>query len=172
MKEGMDIVLARIDDRFIHGQVTVGWSQVLRPDRLVLANNEIAADSWQSRVYSSAAPPEIRVSVLSTSQTVAALKSSNTPLGRDETGILLVGSPSDMYFIHNHGTRLVEVNVGGMHFVEGKKEMLPYVYVDRQDLTAFRSLLSSGSRLSARQLPAGKETIIDLAMVEAMEDQF
>ena len=28
----MNLVLARIDDRFIHGQVTVGWGQRLQPD--------------------------------------------------------------------------------------------------------------------------------------------
>ena len=38
----MPVVLARIDDRLIHGQVTVGWSEQLRPDRILLANNAIA----------------------------------------------------------------------------------------------------------------------------------
>ena len=33
----MPVVLARIDDRLIHGQVTVGWSEQLRPDRILLA---------------------------------------------------------------------------------------------------------------------------------------
>ena len=32
----MNLVLARIDDRFIHGQVTVGWGQRLRPDLILL----------------------------------------------------------------------------------------------------------------------------------------
>ena len=35
----MPVILARIDDRLIHGQVTVGWSEALRPDRIILANN-------------------------------------------------------------------------------------------------------------------------------------
>jgi len=168
----MEILLARIDDRFIHGQVTVGWSQILRPDRIVLANNEIAADPWQGRVYSSAVPPGIRVSILSTSQTVAALKSPNETFGEDETGILLAGNPMDMYFIHRHGMNLARVNVGGMHYGEGKREMLPFVYVNKEELAVFNSFLTSGATLSAQQLPGGKETIIDQAMIDRVEVGF
>ncbi|NCQ36333.1 PTS sugar transporter subunit IIB, partial [bacterium] len=52
----MTVVLARVDDRLIHGQVTVGWCQHLHPDHLVLADNAVAADPWQSRVYASSVP--------------------------------------------------------------------------------------------------------------------
>ena len=61
----MGVVLARIDDRLIHGQVTVGWCQKLRPDRILLADNAIAADEWQSEIYRCSVPPSIAVSVLS-----------------------------------------------------------------------------------------------------------
>jgi mannose/fructose/N-acetylgalactosamine-specific phosphotransferase system component IIB len=168
----MKILLARIDDRFIHGQVTVGWSQKLRPDRIILANNEIAADPWQSRVYSSSVPPEIHVSVLGTSQTVAQLSSPNGPFGPRETGILLAGSPGDMHFIHRHGYYFPEVNVGGMHHATGKQEMLPFVYVDAEDLEVFRSFLVSGTRLIAQQVPDTKAAVIDLNMIEAMGARF
>jgi mannose/fructose/N-acetylgalactosamine-specific phosphotransferase system component IIB len=168
----MEIALARIDDRFIHGQVTVGWSQILRPDRIVLANNEIAADPWQGRVYKSAVPPGIRVSILSTSQAVAALKSPHESFGAGETGILLVGNPIDMYFIHRHGMNLARINVGGMHYTEGKREMLPFVYVNREELAVFRSFLSSGAVLSAQQLPGAKETLIDQTLIERTEEGF
>ena len=48
----MPVVLARVDDRLIHGQVTVGWSQQLNPDRILLANNAIAGDpEIPGRVY-------------------------------------------------------------------------------------------------------------------------
>ncbi len=167
----MKILLARIDDRFIHGQVTVGWSQKLRPDRIILANNEIAADEWQSRVYRSSVPPEIRVSILSASQTVADLTGGGHPGGEGEAGILLTGNPQDMLFVHRHGVPLAEVNVGGMHYQAGKQEMLPFVYVDRQDLAAFRSLVDSGARLSAQQVPGGRETVVDLDLIRALEEQ-
>ena len=44
----MNLVLARIDDRFIHGQVTVGWGLRLRPDLILLANDELKV-VWKLR---------------------------------------------------------------------------------------------------------------------------
>jgi PTS system mannose-specific IIB component len=165
----MRIVLARIDDRFIHGQVTAGWSQKLRPDQIILANNEIAADIWQSRVYRSSVPPEIRVSIFGTSQTVAALTRTDGPFANAGKAILLTGNPLDMQFIHRHGVALREINIGGMHYRQGKRDMLDYVYVDTQDLAVFKGFLASGSRLWAQQVPGASCTEIDLAMIEAME---
>ncbi len=165
----MGIILARIDDRFIHGQVTVGWSQKLRPTRIVLSNDEIAADAWQSRVYRSSVPPQIGVAVLSGAETVAALAGADGEGPRDRT-ILIAGSPVDMHYLLTHGLALSEVNVGGMHYTKGKQEMLPYVYVDRTDLDVFRSLLEKGVRLSARQVPGARETVIDLPLLAAAEE--
>lgn len=166
----MEILLARIDDRFIHGQVTVGWNQVLQPGHLILANNEIAADLWQSRVYSSSVSPEIIVSILGTSEAAALLRTPPDQTASRETGILLTGNPSDMHFLHRHGVALAEVNVGGMHHAPGKHEMLPFVYVDAQDLAVFRSFLAGGTRLSAQQVPGGWATEIDLELIESLEE--
>ena len=69
----MPVALARIYDRMIHGQVTVGWGQQLRPDLILLANNSIAADAWQQRVYAASVPPEIGVAILSVAEAVVRL---------------------------------------------------------------------------------------------------
>jgi mannose/fructose/N-acetylgalactosamine-specific phosphotransferase system component IIB len=168
----MKIVLARIDDRFIHGQVTVGWIQKLQPDCIILANNEIASDPWQSRVYSSTVPPPVQVSVLKTSQTVAALSRQGEPGGSRPRTILITGNPADMHFIHRHTRMFTEINIGGMHFAPGKKEMLPYLYVDAQDLQIFQAFLDRGTRLRAQQVPGGRELDIQGDHLRDMEERF
>ncbi len=162
----MPIVLARVDDRLIHGQVTVGWSERLRPDRIVLASNAIAADPWQSRVYASSVPPSIAVSVLSLARAAAALRA---PEAADERTIVLTATPTEMGDLAHLGAPLPSVNLGGMHFGAGKLEMLPFVFVDRQDLDALRRLLGAGLALSAQQVPGGREHAIGLAQVLEME---
>jgi mannose/fructose/N-acetylgalactosamine-specific phosphotransferase system component IIB len=163
----MPVILARVDDRLIHGQVTVGWSQQLRPDRIVLANNAIAADPWQSRVYASSVPPEIQVSVFSIAETVAQLAKEKF---HGERIILLTGSAGEMAELARLGAALAEVNIGGLHFSVGRKEMLPFVYVDRQELSAMCRLLDQGIELFAQQVPGGKSTNLvkdDLKSMEA-----
>jgi mannose/fructose/N-acetylgalactosamine-specific phosphotransferase system component IIB len=165
----MPVVLARIDDRLIHGQVTVGWSRQLRPDRIILANNAIAADAWQSRVYASSVPPEIKVSILPVSRVAAELAD---PANLDERILLLTGSAEEMNELVRIGAPVAMVNVGGLHFSAGKKEMLPFVFVDQPDLKAFRRLLDMGTTLSAQQVPGGREYTLDRERLEEMEAGF
>jgi mannose/fructose/N-acetylgalactosamine-specific phosphotransferase system component IIB len=162
----MPLVLARVDDRLIHGQVTVGWSQQLRPDRIVLANNEVAADPWQSRVYSAAVPPGIEVSVLNIAETASQLTRNEV---HEQRIILLTASPGEMVELARMGAPLAEVNIGGLHFSVGRKEMLPFFYVNAQDLAALRRLLELGIELFAQQVPGGKRVQLRLEDIEDME---
>jgi mannose/fructose/N-acetylgalactosamine-specific phosphotransferase system component IIB len=165
----MPVILARIDDRLIHGQVTVGWSERLRPDRILLANNAIAADPWQTKVYSSTVPPQIEVSILPVSKAVASLAA---PERLNEQVLLLAGSVGEMAELVRIGVPVREVNVGGLHFGPGKREMLPFVYVDRQDLKAFVRLLEMGMSLSAQQVPGGREYLIEQEQIQEMGEKF
>lgn len=162
----MPVALARIDDRMIHGQVTVGWGQQLRPDLILLANNAIAADAWQRRVYAASVPPEISVAILSVAEAVVRLAKA------EETGervVLLTGSPGEMAELVRLGAPIERVNVGGLHFSAGKSEMLPFVYVDRQDLIGLARLLDQGVGLTAQQVPGGREHPLDDHRLREME---
>jgi mannose/fructose/N-acetylgalactosamine-specific phosphotransferase system component IIB len=37
----MNITLARIDDRLIHGQVTTVWSKVANAQRIIICNDDV-----------------------------------------------------------------------------------------------------------------------------------
>jgi PTS system mannose-specific IIB component/fructoselysine and glucoselysine-specific PTS system IIB component len=43
----MSIVLFRVDERLIHGQVVVGWGAELHPDRIIVVDDEIAHSQWE-----------------------------------------------------------------------------------------------------------------------------
>ena len=57
----MPIVLCRIDDRLIHGQVVLGWGRPLGIERIVLVNDEVAASPWEQDLYRMAVPAEIEL---------------------------------------------------------------------------------------------------------------
>lgn len=163
----MAVALARIDDRMIHGQVTVGWGRQLRPDLILLANNAIAADPWQLRVYASSVPPEIDVEILSVAEAVTRLAAA------EETGervLLLTATPGEMAELVRLGAPIGTVNLGGLHFQAGKQEMLPFVYVDRQDVIALDRLLRHGVSLSAQQVPGGREHPVGDEQLHQMGD--
>lgn len=165
----MTLVLARVDDRHIHGQVTVGWATHLRPDHICLANNEIAADVWQSQVYEASVPPDIAVSILSLAEAASFLKRT---ADQDQRVLLLTGSIGEMAHLAAMGVPFAEINLGGLHFSSGKKEMLPFIYLGNEDLNPLSQLRERGIRLLAQQVPGGLAQEIDDNEIRSMEEKF
>ena len=146
----MSLVLVRIDDRLIHGQVVVGWRQVLRPNRIVLCSDEVATTDWQKTIYLSAVPSDLNASVLTKTETIDALKKD---IYKDERVILLVDAPRSIVELVEAGVDITEVNVGGMHFKPGKNQISPFIFVDENDVKSFRELFDKNIELEGRDVP-------------------
>ena len=152
------VIFTRIDDRLIHGQVTVGWGEVLKPDRIILANDEVASNEWEQELYRAAVPPEIEIYVTSV-EDAAAMLAEEEHNGRRT--ILLVDSPRDVLRLLQRGAHIEKVNVGGLHFREGKHPLLPFVYVDENDLDALRTLCQRGICVECQDVPTCHKTAIE-----------
>ena len=61
---GMDIRLARIDDRLIHGQVATAWSKMTGINRIIVVSDEVANDQLRKFLLKEAAPPGIKSNVV------------------------------------------------------------------------------------------------------------
>ena len=59
----MSIVLCRIDDRLIHGQVVIGWGRAMGIDLIILVDDQVATSDWEQELYRMAVAPEIEVQV-------------------------------------------------------------------------------------------------------------
>lgn len=145
----MDLQLTRIDDRLIHGQVVVGWVRALNIQRLVVANDSIAANAMQRTLMEMAVPSGLKVSLLTVPQAVEASRAQGPP----EKVLLLFGNPQDaLAFVRSGGT-LSSLNVGGMHFCDGKRQVCSTVCVDERDIQAFKELKALGLELEVRAVP-------------------
>ena len=45
-----NIVLARVDDRLIHGEVVSVWTPSLNVNRIIVVDDEVAADKFNKRL--------------------------------------------------------------------------------------------------------------------------
>ena len=55
----MKIVLTRIDDRLIHGQVATVWSKATNCQRIIVCDDEVAKDKIRSTLLKQVAPAGI-----------------------------------------------------------------------------------------------------------------
>ena len=165
----MPVVLFRVDDRLIHGQVTVAWGARLSPDLIVLANDEVASSPWKRDIYSSGDTMGTRVAVLSVDELTLAAAAGEF---ERERVLIVVESPCDLLRAVEGGMPVEEANIGGMHRAEGKREVLPYVYVDDRDVRVLRTLAARGVRLEARDVPQARpvDLVAELARTEDARD--
>jgi mannose/fructose/N-acetylgalactosamine-specific phosphotransferase system component IIB len=155
--------LVRVDDRLLHGQVAIGWAGALGSKLIVVANDDVAANGWLREIYEEAAPQGIDVRIWTLEEAAAGAAAL---LGDPETAILLVKDPADLLKLHEMGVEFAEANIGGMHYEEGKRELLPYVYVGDRDVRDMKTLLDSGVDLFAQDVPGGRRHEIRLLLDE------
>jgi mannose/fructose/N-acetylgalactosamine-specific phosphotransferase system component IIB len=146
----MSLVLIRIDDRLIHGQVVLGWARILKPQRIVVANDRVAGNEWERKLYAASVPPHLKTSFLTLEETAARLRGGGFD---EEATVLLFESVEDVNRVVQAGVRFDEVNVGGLHFREGTKATLPFVYLSENDKRLLKGLIDKGTKFIARDIP-------------------
>ena len=148
----MTIVLNRIDDRLIHGQVVVGWGQPLGVKFIVLVDDAVAESDWEQELYRMAVPPEMEVRFNSVADAVRELDRYRT---ENRPGILLTGDIATMHqLVAEGGVR--DVNVGGIHHRAGRVQHLRYVFLTPAEEDALRALAALGAVVTAQDVPAAR----------------
>jgi len=146
----MGMVLVRIDDRLIHGQVVENWMKFLKINHVVVVNDFVASDRMQKTLFSMAVPDHAKISILTIAQAKEMILNSQF---EGDRAMLLLVSPQDVLNLINKGVRIKEVNIGGMHYSPDKKQILKAISVSKQDIQAFQELDKLGVHLEARMVP-------------------
>lgn len=151
----MPIVLLRVDERLIHGQVVVGWGERLHADRIVVADDEIAQSPWEQELYCLGVPPEMEASfvTLTDARRDFAVWQSD-PHHRT---IVLVRSIEALAALAEDGTiGDTEVILGGLHHSAGRVRVLPYLFLSEGERDTLERLSAEGVLISARDLPGAR----------------
>jgi PTS system N-acetylgalactosamine-specific IIB component len=153
-----NILLTRIDNRLIHGQVAVTWSNHVGANLIVVANDEVAKDPLQQSLMDMAVPGmETRYFTIRETIDKIGLASEEQKIA------LIVKTPQDVLELVKGGVPIRKVNIGNMHYSEGKEQLTSTVAVDEEDKKAFRELHRLGVQLEIRRVPSEKgKNIIDL----------
>ena len=148
----MPIVLCRVDDRLVHGQVVIGWGRPLGVEFIVLVDEGVAASPWEQDLYRMAVPPEIEIRFATVAEASAAA-------GRVAGGRRAAASSSPAISIRwrrsirANPAVVHRINLGGMHHRPGRRERLPYLYLTDEELRGLVALEADGAEVTAQDLP-------------------
>ena len=138
----MKIVMSRVDERLVHGQVIASWTKILAVKYIMVVDDQLAQDSFMSTVLSMAAPSGVKVELMDVPTAVKKLQAE--PADNGLNTMLLFKTPKYALEMLKQGITLKELNVGNMGAGPGRKALSRNVYASPEEIEIFQQLLAAG----------------------------
>lgn len=147
-----NIVMTRIDDRLIHGQVMTAWLGYHQANEILIIDNDLADDDFTVMMIKSLVPKEIKLNVLNEKDASSYLLS---PVGKEKI-IILVKRPQVIEDEITNGVSISDLNVGGMGMTTGRKKIFKNITASNEEVACFRRLINLDVHVFVQVVPQDK----------------
>ena len=157
----MGIVLARIDNRLLHGIVATQWAGRSGAQRIMIIDDTVANNELTKASMKLARPTGMAISII-TEET--ALNNFKAGKYNDHTVFVLVKKPETLVKLTEIGVRVPELVVGGtVKPAEGEEavKISQRAFAKPDDIEAYKKLKASGTKMYAQYVPADAEISMD-----------
>jgi len=152
-----NIVLTRIDDRLLHGQVVVSWIPYLKTNEIVIVDDEYANDAFMATIIKDAAPGNIAVHVLTVKESADYLKNDD-----DGSRILILSRYiENIAELIELNAPITKVNIGGLGNTPGRKRFLNSIHLSDDELNILKNLKKKNIEVEIKMLPNDKASFVE-----------
>ncbi len=145
------IVLTRIDNRLIHGQVLEVWVPQLHIQRLWVIDDEAATNPLTRAAMTLAVPAQVEVRLEKVQQ--AELDAAAADPVRT---LLLVRDVEQAAAVVERGLPRGPLNLGNVHAGAGRHQVSRSVFLSDAEVLTLRGLATKGMNVSVQALPTDK----------------
>lgn len=144
-----NIVLCRIDNRLLHGQVATQWTGSVDANLILVAHDEVATNEFRQGLMDMAAPSYCQTRYWSLQKTIDTIHRAS-----DSQRIAIIcEDPQSVLKLIEGGVPIKSVNVGNMHMADGKRQVATSVAVDDSDVDAFTKIKNLGVEIFIQRTP-------------------
>ena len=143
-----NIVLTRIDNRLVHGQVSTQWCGSIGANLILVVNDEVSTNTLRQGLMDMAAPSYAATRYWSVEKTISTIHKAS----EKQKLFIVCENPQDVLRLVEGGVPIEKVNIGNMHMSEGKRQVAGSVAVDDNDVASFRKLRDLGVELEIRRV--------------------
>lgn len=148
------IVLARVDDRLIHGQVMTKWSKGMNINALFVVDNDTAKDPFMKDIYMmSTSNTGMTIKVLSIDEVIDYWDKDNFEKYRV---ILLFKSIAAVREAIDKGLPVQRLNLGGIAKTKDSKFVIPNIAIKPKDIDVLKEIESKGIEVFFQVVPDTK----------------
>ncbi|MEI7527541.1 MAG: PTS sugar transporter subunit IIB [Elusimicrobiota bacterium] len=146
------IILYRVDDRLVHGQVAEGWVPHLKAEELAVVSDEIAADELRRDIMRFATPEGVDLKIMTVDEAAAYLPEAQKA---ERKVLLLLPGLEEALALLGKGVRIPALNIGGMHYSAGKNLSIgKAIFLNDQDCESLKKLAAAGVAIEGRGVPS------------------
>lgn len=146
----MGIVHARVDERLIHGQVAMVWTNTVGASRIVVANDAAVKDEMIIAGLKMAKPAGVKLSILSVKRAAEKFIADEY---KDDKVFLITKNVTDMVELVRAGVPLKEFNVGNVAQREGSRPIKKSVNLTEKDIADIKEAVEKGVNVTAQMIP-------------------
>lgn len=152
-----NVVMARVDERLIHGQVMTSWLKLTDANVILVIDGPSAANPFLKRILFAAAPKSIALHVMAEEEAAAFLKED---AAEGERVFVLTKTPGPMLKMIKSGIALKEVILGNMGGAPGRKRFNKSISASDAEIQDFRDIVAAGVNVCCQMVPTDtKENI-------------
>lgn len=152
----MGVIAARIDNRLLHGIVATQWVPEIKPQRLMVIDDEYANDPTKKAGMRMAKPAGVALSIISHETAMAYFRAGKYD---DHTVYVVAREPQTILDVVETGHPVPSLVVGGtVNPAEGQAatQVSRRAYVLDSQLDTYRELASGGCQITVQYIPADK----------------
>lgn len=150
-----DIVMARIDNRLLHGQTVTQWRKFYSVTKIIVINNELKNDSFVSQVLLSAAPSDIIVKIYDED---TAIKFWEMNQFKEGNVMILFKDPQSCLRVLERGLKVPFINLGIMPKTNDKVMLVAGTFVNEEDMSCIHQIHDLNISVFAQLTPDLKKT--------------
>ena len=126
-----NILLTRIDNRLIHGQIVCLWAGAVGANLIVVAHDETAENQVEQSVMRMAASSlGYDTRFFTVQKTIDIIDKASS----DQKILLICQNPHDLRRIIEGGVEIKEVDIGNLYYDKGDKKLSDKVAVSEEEL--------------------------------------
>mgnify|MGYP000089593007 CR=1 FL=1 len=145
-----NIVLTRIDDRLIHGQVVTAWVKQYPITSILIVDDELTKNTFLQRIYKAAAPMGIEILIQTLDSAKEFLKGE--PVA-GENLLILTKVPDTIEQLIDAGIPIEKVILGGMGQKIGRKSFNRNVSASEEEVKCFERIIGKGVDIFYQLVP-------------------
>ncbi len=160
-----NIKLVRVDFRLIHGQVITKWRNIISATEIIIVDDKLSKDHFLSDIYVMAAPPGIKVHVLSEDDF---FNKANQDVYADgkENALILFKSIANVRNTIERGIHFPEIQIGGLGGGVNRRSVVNGISIDNQDLDDLKYIQSKDVSIYFQVTPEEVKLTLEKAIAK------